>query len=205
MGGRIDDVAFALCLANATEGYKTSTAFWYRATPEDNSVKRYWKRLAAVAVTVIERTEPEEPMPNDNDKLIKLLQDQIEYSIRTAVALAMRGHGIDSEVLLAKKSIASIVQTKARDMSESVIVESPIHGHNDVRGFNELRSTGMLWLINRTTFYPRGYGLGLVLNPHDEPYGWVLKRKSKPLSFSEEDDQRGFDASSRFLSQAPGN
>jgi hypothetical protein len=37
---------------------------------------------------------------------------------------------------------------------------------DDGRPFCELRDTGLLWLINRTVFHPRGFALALM---YDEP------------------------------------
>lgn len=43
-----------------------------------------------------------------------------------------------------------------------------------VRPFNELRDTGLLWLINRVVFHPRGFALALV-KQHGEIVGWNLQ------------------------------
>ena len=45
--------------------------------------------------------------------------------------------------------------------------------------FKEFRDSGLLWLINTTTFHPRGYAIGFVwengASPEtDEPTGWNL-------------------------------
>lgn len=42
------------------------------------------------------------------------------------------------------------------------------------RPFNELRSTGLLWLINASVFHPRGYALAFVPNVLGEAIGWTL-------------------------------
>ena len=40
------------------------------------------------------------------------------------------------------------------------------------RPFNELRDTGLLWLINRVVFHPRGYALALhYADPDPGPTG----------------------------------
>lgn len=47
------------------------------------------------------------------------------------------------------------------------------------RPFEDLRTEGLLWLINTTVFHPRGYALGLVYE-NDDPenlgacLGWEL-------------------------------
>jgi hypothetical protein len=42
-----------------------------------------------------------------------------------------------------------------------------------VRPFGELRDSGLLWLINRVVFHPRGFALALVMRDGD-PVGWKL-------------------------------
>lgn len=39
------------------------------------------------------------------------------------------------------------------------------------RPMNELRDTGLLWLLNRVVFHPRGYALALVYDDRDNPHG----------------------------------
>jgi hypothetical protein len=41
----------------------------------------------------------------------------------------------------------------------------------EARPFCELRDTGLLWLINRVVFHPRGYALALVYDDRDNPHG----------------------------------
>lgn len=36
-----------------------------------------------------------------------------------------------------------------------------IHEADDARGWDELRTTGLLWLINTSLLHPRGYALAL--------------------------------------------
>lgn len=50
----------------------------------------------------------------------------------------------------------------------------PVNGA-EVRPFSELRDTGLLWLINRVVFHPRGYGLALAMNQKTgEIDGWAM-------------------------------
>lgn len=42
-----------------------------------------------------------------------------------------------------------------------------------VKGWDELRTSGLLWLINRTVFHPRGWALALV-SRDGEIVGWQL-------------------------------
>lgn len=42
------------------------------------------------------------------------------------------------------------------------------------RPFDELRPTGLLWLINTTVFHPRGYALALHFDDVGACTGWSL-------------------------------
>jgi hypothetical protein len=42
------------------------------------------------------------------------------------------------------------------------------------RPFEDLRDSGLLWLINRTVFHPRGYALALTVTDSGEATGWSL-------------------------------
>lgn len=44
----------------------------------------------------------------------------------------------------------------------------------EVRPFIELADAGLLWLINRTVFHPRGFALQLARTEDREAVGWVL-------------------------------
>lgn len=45
---------------------------------------------------------------------------------------------------------------------------------HDSRPWNELRSSGLLWLINATVFHPRGFALAFVMDDDAQPIGWRL-------------------------------
>lgn len=54
----------------------------------------------------------------------------------------------------------------------------------DGRAFGELRDTGLLHLINREVFHPRGYALALVMRG-DDAVGWdLLGDGSEPWTFA---------------------
>lgn len=59
------------------------------------------------------------------------------------------------------------------------------------RSFNDLRSTGLLWLINATVFHPRGFAFALVLDDDGVLTGWrLLGDGTEPWSFEgSRDDQ----------------
>lgn len=44
---------------------------------------------------------------------------------------------------------------------------------NGARPWDEMRDSGLLWLINRVVFHPRGYALAFVMQD-GEPIGWKL-------------------------------
>ena len=59
----------------------------------------------------------------------------------------------------------------------------------DVHPFGDLRSSGLLWLINRTVFHPRGLALALVADETGDMIGWRLVGDgSEPMWFAPEDD-----------------
>ena len=64
------------------------------------------------------------------------------------------------------------------------------------RSFNELRESGLLWLINRVVLHPRGYALAFVYADSDvtkEPVGWKLVGDgAEPWSFSSDSEDELF-------------
>ena len=82
--------------------------------------------------------------------------------------------------------------------------ETPAINPADARPWSELRDSGLLWLINRTVFHPRGYALGLVL-ARGVPLGWQLVGDgSEPWSF--DGDEAGlFAAAEQTLSEQAGD
>lgn len=61
---------------------------------------------------------------------------------------------------------------------------------SDPRDWNELRESGLLWLINRVVFHPRGWALGLVRRD-GEVVGWSLQGDGKEvweMTGSEDDE-----------------
>jgi len=51
------------------------------------------------------------------------------------------------------------------------------------RPFEELREHGLLWLINRTVFHPRGYALGLSY-PEDASREDIEAHRVQPVGFT---------------------
>lgn len=57
---------------------------------------------------------------------------------------------------------------------------------SEPRPFSELRDTGLLWLINRVVFHPRGYALAFTLDDM-APEGWsLLGDGSEPWKFGDD-------------------
>lgn len=56
--------------------------------------------------------------------------------------------------------------------------------------FVDLQESGLLWLINRVVFHPRGFALGMVKSePDRDLLGWVLLGDGRmPWTFDDEGD-----------------
>lgn len=60
----------------------------------------------------------------------------------------------------------------------------------EIRQWDDLRTHGLLWLINRAVFHPRGYALGFVMDA-DTPIGWTISGDgSEPWQYASEVDER---------------
>ncbi|MFI2650188.1 hypothetical protein [Micromonospora fulviviridis] len=59
----------------------------------------------------------------------------------------------------------------------------------DVRPWEDLRASGLLWLINRQVFHPRGYALGVVYM-EGKVAGWqILGDGRKPWRYTDDTDE----------------
>lgn len=65
---------------------------------------------------------------------------------------------------------------------------------DDLRPLADLRDSGLLWLINRVAFHPRGVALALHQTPEGEVTGWrlLVAAEAEPFTFTEETDNEGF-------------
>lgn len=73
----------------------------------------------------------------------------------------------------------------------------------DYRPLLELSDSGLLWLINRVAFHPRG--VALALHEKDgEVLGWslVTATEGEPFTFSEPVDNEGFRRADETLREA---
>ena len=78
-----------------------------------------------------------------------------------------------------------------------------MHEMADERSFAELREHGLLWLINRVVFHPRGFALALHVNDDGETVtGWsMLGDGCESWNYAESiDEDEAFLAVEAFLS-----
>lgn len=62
-----------------------------------------------------------------------------------------------------------------------------------MRPLHELMESGMLWLINRSTFHPRGFSLALETNDIGEVIGWKILGNGKELwTYQQHNDEEKF-------------
>lgn len=61
--------------------------------------------------------------------------------------------------------------------------------------FQEFQALGLLWLVNRVVFHPRGYALTFHVDEDGTIKGWSMQGDgSEPWSFTEADDDEMFKA-----------
>lgn len=72
------------------------------------------------------------------------------------------------------------------------------------RPLAELRTSGLLWLINRIVFHPRGLALALHYDKDETVTGWSLLRATngEPFAFEPDADDRGFKAAEQTIADA---
>ncbi len=59
--------------------------------------------------------------------------------------------------------------------------------------FAEFQAAGLLWLVNRVVFHPRGYALTFHLDENGEVEGWSMQGDgSEVWSFAKADDDDAF-------------
>lgn len=80
-------------------------------------------------------------------------------------ALNPDNHGPDCPVRIWEDAECTCGGVKAAADVAAVDDESRI------RPWSEFRNAGLLWLINTVVFHPRGYAIGIGVNPDD---GWML-------------------------------
>jgi len=77
----------------------------------------------------------------------------------------------------------------------------------DPRPINELRDSGLLWLINRVMFHPRGHALALYVDDAGQVSGWSLEGDGpEPWRYAAQADEADcFRRAERTLRQATGS
>jgi hypothetical protein len=71
---------------------------------------------------------------------------------------------------------------------------SGLEANEELQPLSELRGSGLLWLINRVVFHPRGLALALFQEEGGEITGWQLLAagEGEPFSFTNRDDETGY-------------
>jgi hypothetical protein len=70
--------------------------------------------------------------------------------------------------------------------------------NEESRSFGELRSSGLLWLINRVVFHPRGFALALTMRD-GEPASWKLLGDGSEVWRFDGDEDDLFEQANRTL------
>jgi hypothetical protein len=65
--------------------------------------------------------------------------------------------------------------------------------------FDELRDSGILWLINTSVFHPRGMALALDYDSDGHCQGWLLFKDNEAWVFPDEDANESFDNFKKFI------
>lgn len=59
-----------------------------------------------------------------------------------------------------------------------------------IRPWKDLRTTGLLWLINAALLHPRGYALAMTFDADGKAVGWqLLGDGSEPWKFGDDIDE----------------
>lgn len=74
---------------------------------------------------------------------------------------------------------------KIRSFAQEETVEIPL-----TRSWNNFRTSGLLWLVNRVVFHPRGRALALVFNEGGEALGWRLLGDGKEVWGFDHDEEK---------------
>ncbi|MFM9590762.1 hypothetical protein ACKI16_29670 [Streptomyces scabiei] len=70
------------------------------------------------------------------------------------------------------------------------------------RSLTQLRESGLLWLINRLVFHPRGLALALHLDEHGQAYGWSLTACAEPTEDSPALDDHAYACAEKTITDA---
>jgi hypothetical protein len=127
-----------------------ATRLWQAEAPEERAL--VWPDLGHLIEWMIQRHDKiDAALAHDRAQR----DDELER-LRTLVAATS-----DPDV--------PVADVQAADTGEKSVTQEP----PKVRPWEELRSTGLLWLINRVVFHPRGWALSFVRSS-GEIAGWRL-------------------------------
>lgn len=99
------------------------------------------------------------------------------------------------EVLADTDQHAALVRAQEETM--------PSSAQSEDRPFADLSSSGLLWLINRVVFHPRGLALALTFDEDGQALGWhLLGDGGEPFWFDPEDDKACYAAAAATLAAA---
>jgi hypothetical protein len=108
----------------------------------------------------------------------------------------------ETKDLAAERDAAVAELKKARHELDLAREENADLRRQQVR-LGELRSSGLLWLINRVVFHPRGFALALHIESDGRVTGWSMMGTGKePWRFSEADDEESFARAEETLKSA---
>lgn len=75
---------------------------------------------------------------------------------------------------------------------------------HEPRPFSELRDAGLLWLINRQVFHPRGWALALHTDDEGNTVGWSLMGDGvEPWNFKDGEENDLLAAATRTMQPLP--
>lgn len=69
------------------------------------------------------------------------------------------------------------------------------------RPWRELVDSGLLWYLNRTALWPRGYTLSLVYDADGTCLGWGVDYEGEPITTDHETENDRFEAVERTLKE----
>jgi hypothetical protein len=119
-----------------------------------------------------------------------------------SVQIELESAAKDRDAAIRQRDDAMHELANARHQLDMVREENAAMHRQQLR-IGELRSSGLLWLINRVTFHPLGFALALEVESDGRVIGWALQGNGEEIwKFSDADDDTGFAASGATLKAA---
>lgn len=124
-------------------------------------------------------------------------------TLRAAQIQAVRdvmgvGRQLDDLTERAVADTAAVLAAGSRIPADQVGAYADEQSETDAQPFEALRTTGLLWLINRVTFHPRGYALALVRRG-GQITGWKLLGDGTEVWRFEGDEDQHFERVRDYL------